>query len=333
LLRRQITMLPCVPTLWATIEKDLPAVRTVVLSGESVPHNLVVRWHRPGRRILNAYGPTECSVSSTQRILTPENPVTIGKPLPTYTVVILDENKDELAPEGAQGEIGIAGVGVALGYLNREDLTKQKFIPDFLNLPNNTSGRIYRTGDLGSIRDGELQFHGRIDTQVKIRGYRIELEEIEAVLLQLPQIAQAVVNPYEVEPGAVDIVAYYTRKQGAGEMSTSETTETPRKNLPPYMVPGYLQELPTVPMTSNNKARPKNLPAPKGPRIAVTSGKYVAPSSPTKQALAGALMEVMKIERASIEDNFFQDLGAHSLLMARYGAEIRKRLKMSAVSM
>jgi acyl-CoA synthetase (AMP-forming)/AMP-acid ligase II len=216
-------------------------------------------------------------------------------------VVILDENKDELAPEGGNGEIGIAGVGLAQGYLNREELTRQKFIPDFLNLPNNPSGRIYRTGDLGSIRDGELQFHGRIDTQVKIRGYRIELEEIEAVLLQLPQIAQAVVNPYEVEPGAVDIVAYYTRKQGAGEVSTSEMSETLRKSLPPYMVPGYLEELPTIPMTSNNKADRKNLPAPKGPRIAVSSGKHVAPTSPTEQALSAALMEIMKIERASIE--------------------------------
>jgi non-ribosomal peptide synthetase-like protein len=333
LLKKQVTVLPCVPTLWATLEKDLPAIRTIVLSGESVPHNLVVRWHRAGRNILNAYGPTECSVSSTLRILTPENPVTIGKPLPTYTVVILDENKDELAPEGGNGEIGIAGVGLAQGYLNREELTRQKFIPDFLSLPNNPSGRIYRTGDLGSIRDGELQFHGRIDTQVKIRGYRIELEEIEAVLLQLPQIAQAVVNPYEVEPGAVDIVAYYTRKQGAPAVSTNEMSETLRKSLPPYMVPGYLEELSAIPMTSNNKADRKNLPAPKGPRIAVSSGKYVAPASPTEQALAAALMEVMKIERASVEDNFFQDLGAHSLLMARYGAEIRKRLKMSAVSM
>jgi non-ribosomal peptide synthetase-like protein len=333
LLRKKVTVLPCVPTLWATIEKDLPDVRVVLLSGESVPHNLVVRWHRPGRSILNAYGPTECSVSSTLRILVPENPVTIGAPLPTYTVVILDENKDELAADGATGEIGIAGVGLALGYLNREELTKQKFIPDFLSLPNNPSGRIYRSGDLGCIRGGELEFHGRIDTQVKIRGYRIELEEIEAVLLQLPQISQAVVNPYEAEPGAVDIVAYYTRKQGAPEVSLNEVSETLRKNLPPYMVPGYFEELDVIPMTSNNKADRKNLPAPKGPRFSVSSNKYVAPTTDTQKTLVGALTEVMKIERASIEDNFFQDLGAHSLLMARFGAEIRKRLKISAVSM
>jgi len=334
LLNQRVTVLPCVPTLWATLEKDLPDIRIVLLSGESVPHHLVVRWHRPGRSILNAYGPTECSVSSTLRKLVPDRPVTIGSPLPTYTVVILDENKNEVVPEGAVGEIGIAGVALARGYHNREDLTAQKFIPDFLNIPNNPSKRIYRTGDLGCIRaDGELDFHGRIDTQVKIRGYRIELGEIEAVLMQVPQIAQVVVNPYEPEPGAVELVAYYTRKQGAPEVSPSEVLETLRRQLPGYMVPGYLEELPVIPMTANNKADRKALPAPKGPRFSASSTKFVAARTDTERSLAAALGEVMKIERVSVEDNFFQDLGAHSLLMARFGAEVRKRLKISAVSM
>jgi non-ribosomal peptide synthetase-like protein len=334
LMKQRVTVLPCVPTLWATIEQDLPDVRIILLSGESVPHHLVVRWHRPGRSILNAYGPTECSVSSTLRILTPENQVTIGRPLPTYMVVILDENKDEVVPDGASGEIGIAGIALAVGYVNREELTRQKFVPDFLNLPNNPSKRIYRTGDLGRIReDGELDFQGRLDTQVKIRGYRIELGEIEAVLSQIPQIAQAVVNPYEAEPGAVELVAYYTRKQGAPEVSPNEISETLRKQLPGYMVPGYLEEMSAIPMTANNKADRKNLPPPRGPRFSVSSSKFVAPRTETEQALAAALGEVMKLDRVSAQDNFFQDLGAHSLLMARFGAEIRKRLKISAVSM
>ena len=335
LLKQRVTVLPCVPTLWATLEQDLPDVRVVLLSGEAVPHNLVVRWHRPDRSILNAYGPTECSVSSTLRRLVPDSPVTIGIPLPTYTVVILDEHKDEVvAEEGAIGEIGIAGIGLAAGYLNREELTRQKFIPDFLNLPNNPSKRIYRTGDYGSIRpDGELEFHGRIDTQVKIRGYRIELGEIEAVLLQLPQIAQAVVNPYELEPGTVELVAYYTCKPGVPEVSPSEIAEALRRHLPGYMVPGYLEELTLIPMTANNKADRKNLPPPKGPRFSVSSSTFVAPRTETEQVLVGALTEVMKIERASVKDDFFQDLGAHSLLMARFGAEIRKKLSISSVSM
>jgi non-ribosomal peptide synthetase-like protein len=334
LAQQRVTVLPCVPTLWATLEQDLPDVRIVLLSGESVPHHLVVRWHRPDRSILNAYGPTECSVSSTLRRLVPDRPVTIGTPLPTYTVVLLDENKDEVVPKGAIGEIGIAGIGLAVGYLNREDLTRQKFIPDFLNLPNNPSRRIYRTGDLGRIRDdGELEFHGRIDTQVKIRGYRIELGEIEAVLSQLPQIAQAVVNPYEAEPGAVELVAYYTRKQGAAEIAPGELVQTLRKQLPGYMVPGYVEELPAIPMTANNKADRKSLPPPRGPRFSASSSKFVAPRTETEQALAAALTEVLNVARASVEDNFFHDLGAHSLLMARFGAEVRKRLKISAVSM
>jgi non-ribosomal peptide synthetase-like protein len=334
LLEQRVTVLPCVPTLWATLEPDLPDVRIVLLSGEAVPHHLVARWHRPDRTILNAYGPTECSVSSTLRRLVPDRPVTIGTPLPTYTVVILDEHKDEVVPEGAIGEIGIAGIGLAVGYLNREALTRQKFIPDFLDLPNNPSKRIYRTGDLGRIRDdGELEFHGRIDTQVKLRGYRIELGEIEAVLSQLPQIAQAVVNPYEPEPGAVELVAYYTRKQGAAEVAPGEIAETLRRQLPAYMVPAYVEELAAIPMTANNKADRKNLPPPSGPRFAAPSSTYVAPRTDTEREVAAALAEVMKVQRASVEDNFFHDLGGHSLLMARLGAEVRKRLKTSGVSM
>ena len=332
--KHRVTVLPCVPTLWATIEQDLPDVRIILLSGESVPHHLVVRWYRPGRSILNAYGPTECSVSSTIRFLVPERPVTIGAPLPTYTVVILAEDKAEEVPDGGIGEICIAGVSLARGYINREDLTREKFIPDFLNIPNNPSGRIYRTGDLGRIReDGELDFNGRIDTQVKLRGYRIELGEIEAVLMQVPQIAQAVVQPIEVEPGATDLVAYYTRKQGAPAVALNEVAELLRKNLPGYMVPGYLEELAAIPMTSNNKADRKNLPMPKGPRFSASSNKFVEPRTETEKVLSECLMEVMKIDRVSIEDNFFQDLGAHSLLMARFGAEIRKRLQISAISM
>ena len=129
--------------------------------------------------------------------------------------MILDPHEDKTVPTGELGEIGIAGIGLALGYINRDDLTKQKFIRDFLHIENNPSGRIYRTGDLGRIdENGEIDYRGRIDTQVKIRGYRIELKEIEAVLLDLPQVAQAAVTTFEAEEGVVEIVAYYAFKQG-----------------------------------------------------------------------------------------------------------------------
>ncbi|MDQ1623235.1 MAG: hypothetical protein QOH19_1653 [Actinomycetota bacterium] len=330
---KRVTVLPCVPTLWATLEEDLPDVRIIQLSGEAVPHHLVVRWDRPGRQILNAYGPTECSVSSTLRVLAPDSPVTVGLPLPTYTVVILDEHRPAEAAEGAIGEIGIAGACLALGYLNREELTGEKFIPDFLDLPNNPSHRIYRTGDYGRIgENGELEFHGRIDTQVKLRGYRIELGEIEAVLAQVTGIGQVVVNPYETDPDTTELVAYYTRQRGTSGPEPAEAAEAVRRQLPAYMVPGYLEELPAIPMTGNNKADRKALPAPMGPRFSVSTSTFAAPQTDTETALAEVLMEVMKLDRVSIGDNFFQDLGAHSLLMARFAAGIRHRIDASAIS-
>ncbi len=331
---KRVSYFPCVPTLWATVDENLPDIRIILLSGEDVPHHLVVRWHKEGRRILNAYGPTECSVSSTLRVLVPESPVTIGRPLPTYTAVILDEHEDKLAPDGEIGEIGIAGVALARGYLNRDELTAKKFIPDFLDLPNNPSKRIYRTGDYGSIReDGELDFHGRIDTQIKIRGYRVELGEIEAVLMDSDEIAQTVVHLYEPEPGAMELVAYYTRVPGAAEISRSEITKRLRSQLPPYMIPGYLEEIEMIPMTANNKVDRKALPAPNGPRLAVVTSNYVPPQSETERVLAETLADVLKGERVSIQDNFFNDLGAHSLLMARFGAAIREKLDVFSLSM
>jgi non-ribosomal peptide synthetase-like protein len=334
LTEKKVTVFPCVPTLWATIDDDLPDVRIIQLSGEAVPHHLVVRWHRPGRQILNAYGPTECSVSSTLRVLSPDSPVTVGIPLPTYTVVILDEHRPAEVTGDAIGEIGIAGPCLARGYLNREELTQEKFIPDFLGLPNNPSQRIYRTGDYGRIGEhGELEFHGRIDTQVKLRGYRIELGEIEAVLAEVPGIGHVVVNPYETEPGTTDLVAYYTRERGTSGPEPDATAEALRSRLPAYMIPGYLEELPAIPMTGNNKADRRALPAPQGPRFSSSTGNATAPRTDMEIALAEVLMDVMTLDRVSIDDNFFQDLGAHSLLMAKFGAGIRQRLDLSAVSM
>ncbi len=332
--QRHVTVLCCVPTLLATIETDLPELRILLVSGEACPHHLVVRWHRHGRTILNAYGPTEATVTATLTELHPDKPVTIGGPLPTYSIVILDPDKDKAVDPGELGEIGIAGIGLAKGYLNRADLTAKKFIPDFLGIANNPSCRIYRTGDLGLINsDREVEFHGRIDTQVKVRGYRIELTEIESVLMQLPQIAQAVVDTHESEPGEVELVAYYTLKQGESAFSPSEIAEALRKHLPGYMVPAFLEKLDAIPMTPSHKADRRSLPPPKGRRVSTTGGNFIAPSNETERTLARALIGVMKIERVSVEDNFFQDLGAHSLLMARFCAAIRQDPALSQVSM
>lgn len=325
LLEHKVTGWACVPTLLATIEKDLPDLRLLIVSGEACPQNLVTRWARDGRKILNAYGPTEATVTCTLTELLPDKPVTIGGPLPTYTIVILDPDKREEISAGGMGEIGIAGVGLAQGYLNRPDLTEQKFIPDFIGLPNNPSKRIYRSGDLGCINaDGEVEFHGRIDTQVKIRGYRIELTEIESVLMEFPEIAQAVVDTHEAEPGAVELVAYYAPKKGEKDLDHNAVAQVLRKRLPRYMVPAYIEKLPIIPMTPSDKADRKALPPPKGARVAGGSGNFVAPSSGMEKLLASTLAEIMQVDKLSIEDHFFNDLGAHSLLMARFCARLRE---------
>ena len=334
LIERHVTALCCVPTLLATIEKDLPELRLLLVSGEACPQNLVVRWHREGRTILNAYGPTEATVTATLTELYPEKPVTIGGPLPTYTIVILDENESTEIADGGLGEIGIAGVGLAEGYLNRPDLTAAKFVPDFLELPNNPSKRIYRTGDLGRINEaGEVEFLGRIDTQVKVRGYRIELTEIESVLMQIPEIAQAVVHTYEPEPGTVELVAYYSLKAGAAAVAPSEMAKALRAQLPAYMVPAYVEKLDIIPMTSSHKADRKALPPPSGTRLAGGKSSGVKPRNETETVLADALCEVMNLDSVSVEDDFFYDLGGHSLLMARYCSEVRKRVATADVSM
>src|SRR5215467_11929335 len=334
LCEHRVNVMACSPTLLATIEQDVPDLRILLVGGEACPQNLVARWYRPGRRILNTYGPTEATVTATMTELRPDKPITIGVPLPTYSIVILDPHEDKTVPIGELGEIGIAGIGLALGYINRNDLTMQKFIRDFLHIENNPSGRIYRTGDLGRIdENGVIDYRGRIDTQVKIRGYRIELKEIETVLLDLPQVSQAAVTTFEPEEGVVEIVAYYALKQGI-ELSRSEISQALRSKLPVYMVPAFLEQVDAIPMTLSNKADYKRLPKPQQlQRFSAATQKYIPPKTDRERMLYTALTGIIRAEHVSTEAHFFDDLGANSLLMARVCATIRKNPGMSNVSM
>ncbi|HZA16247.1 MAG TPA: Pls/PosA family non-ribosomal peptide synthetase [Pseudonocardiaceae bacterium] len=332
---KQITALCCVPTLLATLDEDLPGLRFLLVSGEACPQDLITRWHRPDRRFLNVYGPTEATVTATWTSVHPDRPVTIGVALPTYSTVILDPAGEQrvLAP-GEVGEIGIAGIGLARGYLNRDDLTDRVFIRDFIGIPNNPSGRIYRTGDLGRINGGgEIEYHGRIDTQVKIRGYRIELTEIESVLLQVPGIAQAVVDTYEPEPGTVELVAYYSPRAGTADVDQQQIYEYLRRRLPRYMVPAYLEELAVIPALPSDKADRHNLPTPTGRRGTVEQHPHVIAATATESFLADALAGVLRLEQVSVDSHFFDDLGASSLLMAQFCAQVRTRTDLPPVSM
>ncbi|WP_205862994.1 Pls/PosA family non-ribosomal peptide synthetase [Planosporangium thailandense] len=324
-----VTVFYCVPTLLSTVPRDLPKVRTLIVGGEACPAELVERWSAPGRRILNTYGPTEATVTATWGELRAGRPVTIGRPLPTYEVVLLD---DDLAPvpAGAVGEICIGGPGVARGYVGRPDLTADRFVTHPL-APG--GGRLYRTGDLGRLLDnGEIEYHGRADTQVKIRGYRVELTEIESVLAQVPGIAQAVVDTYEPTAGMVELVGYYSLSAGTASVDQKRIYDELRAHLPAYMVPAYLEPLAVVPMLPSGKADRKSLPPPKGPRSIGALRAYVAPTNRTEKLLADALAQVLRVELVSIDSHFFDDLGANSLLMAHFCARVRERPELPPVS-
>ncbi|SDG90646.1 Pls/PosA family non-ribosomal peptide synthetase [Pseudonocardia oroxyli] len=320
----RVTALCCVPTLLATVTDELPDLRFLLVSGEACPQDIVTRWHRPGRRFLNTYGPTEATVTATWTTVDPSQPVTIGVPLPTYSVVVLAEDSDTVLPPGEVGEIAIGGVCLSPGYLNRPDATAKAFVPDPVGLPDNPSRQIYRTGDLGRITDGlRVEYLGRIDTQVKIRGYRIELTEIESVLLEVLGVGQAVVDTYEPVAGTVELVAYYTVRRGA-LLDEDMLLATLRDRLPAYMVPAYLERLDLIPMLPSDKADRKNLPAPSGARrTGGTVADYVAPEGPLEETLAAAVATHLGIERVSATADLFVDLGMSSLLVAQLSARLR----------
>lgn len=334
IMARNVTAMCCVPTLLATIDAELPGLDFLLVSGEACPADLVVRWSRPGRRFLNAYGPTEATVTATLGEPRPGRPVTIGAPLPTYAVAILEPDAAVALPRGATGEIALAGVGLSPGYLNRQDLTERAFIDDFLDIPDNVSGKLYRTGDLGRVtEDGEIEYLGRIDLQVKIRGYRIELTEIESVLMQTPGVAQAVVEKHQPEPGVVELAAYYTLNDDGRDVTAERLFAEARARLPSYMVPAYYERLDAIPMLESHKADRKSLPAPSGQRMAAASGRYDPPRSPTESVVAAAIARVLNVEQVSVTDHLFDDLGANSLIIARACAAIRQALPGADLAM
>jgi prolipoprotein diacylglyceryl transferase len=336
--RRRVSALCCVPTLLATLEEDLPNLRFLLVSGEACPENLIATWYRPERRFLNVYGPTEATVTATWTAVHPGTPVTIGKPLPGYAAVILDpDNPQSAVPRGEVGEVAIAGVGLARGYINRPEQTAAAFIPDFLSIPQNPSNRLYRTGDMGRITpDGDIEYLGRIDFQIKLRGYRIELTEIESVLLAAPGVAAAVVDTYEPVPGAVELVGYYTARADSPEPDPDVLRALLAEQLPAYMVPAYLEHLEVIPMTSSDKADRKNLPAPTGPRLAAANnGHNDHPASTETERLLTELMSpILGLEPSSIPvtADIFDDLGITSLLVAKFSAAARAHPRLATVS-
>lgn len=314
---RAITALCCVPTLLASLEADLPALRLVLVSGESCPQQLVRRWAADGRRMINLYGPTETTVSATWAVLDPAEPVTIGRPLPTYRVAVIDPGTGRVLPDGQQGELVISGPGVAAGYLGRPDLTAKAFVPDAAGGPG---ARSYRTGDLVRIDEsGRIVYLGRIDTQVKIRGYRIELDEIESVLMSLPGISQAAVTVVK-RPGRPDGLAGFYTERVDSTPAVDALLAALRRELPAYMVPSTLDRLDVMPMLPSQKVDRAALPTPARQRPARPAR---AISDPREAALARALASVLDLDDVDPTANLFTDLGADSFSIARFCAALR----------
>jgi len=326
-----VTVLSCVPTLLAMLEEDIPTVRLLILGGEQCPQKLVSTWCKPGRRVVNTYGPTEATVIATFAECHPKKPVTIGRAVPNYSVLILDSEMNPV-PAGAIGEIHIGGAGLARGYVGRPDLTQEKFVSHRFTNDGEVPVRLYKSGDLGRLTpDGEIEFMGRADSQVKLRGYRIELSEIEAVLTECPGVLNAAVTVREDVPGAQQLVAYIV--SGNGSLVEPEALRAALKSrLPTYMIPSVFEPIPTLPTLPSGKVDRKGLPAPRSRPAERTSTQFI-PRTSCEKKVAAVWSTLFAPNPVGGQDNFFVDLGGHSLLAARMVSELRKDPQLRNLSM
>jgi len=264
-------------------------------------------------KLINNYGPTEVTVVATSGpvplgVALQELP-TIGRPIANTQLYILDEHLRQV-PIGEPGELHIGGVGLAKGYLNRPELTAQRFIAHPFS--DGPGARLYKTGDLARyLPDGQIAFLGRIDHQIKIRGYRIEPDEIVSLLNRHPAVQTSVVVAREDAPGDKRLIAYVVLTSGR-QVTASSLRETLMTYLPDYMVPALFVRLQTLPMTPNGKVDRAALPAPDTTNT-LRDGDIALPSTPTQERLAEIMAPLLGLEQIGIDDNFFM-LGGHSLL-------------------
>jgi len=303
------------------------ALRLVIFGGEALEiHSLKPWFDRHGDQapqLVNMYGITETTVHVTYRLLTKADldhtRSLIGRPIPDLQVYLLDQNR-QLVPIGVPGEIYVGGAGVAQGYLNRHELTNERFINhSFGSNPT----RVYKTGDLARyLPNGDIEYLGRIDQQVKIRGFRIELGEIAAILKQAPGVQQAVVIVREDQPSDRRLIAYVV---GHPEFSDN-LRDFLKQKLPNYMVPSAIVFLDALPLTSNGKIDRRALPTPEIPLLE-PDNQAALPRNPLEETLAKIWAEVLGLSQVGIHDNFFE-LGGHSLLATQVISKIRRAFQV-----
>ncbi|WP_370963939.1 non-ribosomal peptide synthase/polyketide synthase [Amycolatopsis sp. cg9] len=289
------------PVALATVpDVALPDFRTLLVGGDACPAELVRRW-APGRRMINAYGPTEATVvTSWSAPLEPGGTPPIGRPIPNTAVHVLDAALRPV-PIGTPGELYVSGPGLARGYLHRPGLTADRFVANPFGAPGT---RMYRTGDVVRwTAAGELSFAGRVDEQVKIRGFRVELGEIETALRTHPDVREAVVVARELD-GHKRLVAYVVGEVAELRAHLGET-------LPDYLVPSVFVPVDAVPVTANGKVDRRALPEPD--LTAVRTAEFVAPRTEREELLATVWAGVLGLPRVGVTDNFFE-LGGDSIL-------------------
>ena len=305
------TIMQAVPVTWQLLLRSgwpgNPHLKALC-GGDSLSQDLANMLREKCGTVWNVYGPTETTIWSTiYRVEGPQKTVSIGRPLANTQLHLLDSHLRPV-PVGVAGELYIGGYGLARGYMNRPELTADRFIPNALD--GELGGRLYRTGDLARYRtDGNIEFLGRMDHQVKLHGFRIELGEIEAVLRQHPKVRETVVVPRNGPLGERQLVAYLVAD---GEPATVfELRHFLAQKLPAYMVPSAFVHLEAWPLTPNGKIDRKALPAPDFTR---SDGKesYVAPRNTMEEILAQTCAQVLNLERVGVHDNFFE-LGGASL--------------------
>ncbi len=293
----------------------------VLCGGEALLPDLAQELLPRCAELWNMYGPTETTVWSTvHKVTSLDGSIPIGRPIANTQVYVLDARRN-LVPTGNVGELYIGGDGLARGYLQREDLTQERFVPS----PFVQNALLYRTGDVARwLPDGTLECLGRVDSQVKVRGFRIELGEIEAILNSHPSVRQCAVIAREDSPGDKQLVAYF-ETQNAPAPDTAELRAHVKKDLPTFMVPSVFVAIEKLPLTPNGKVDRKSLPAPAQQNSADSDS--VATGDVTEQLLAQIWAKALKVKHVGPRDNFFE-LGGHSLLAVRVTVEIETLTKI-----
>jgi non-ribosomal peptide synthetase-like protein len=326
-----VTVIDTVPTLLGILPADVPSLKLILLGGEALPPATVQKWSKPGRRILNTYGPTEATVVATAAEVHPGEMVTIGRPIPNYTAYVVNEAMALVGP-GEQGELLIGGPGVAQGYHGRPELTAEKFIPNPFGQPfGPVDPVLYRSGDAVSLDEaGNIVFHGRIDDQIKIRGFRVELGEIESKLADEPGVHQAAVvmrTDDEIER----LVAFVVAEPGVA-VDGAVLRAALREKLPPYMVPAHFEAVGSLPRMVSGKVDRRMLKA--APLTAPSAqGEQEPPRNATEAALLDAAKRVLGASSLPLEADFFVDLGGHSLLAARFISIVRENPAYAGITL